>query len=222
MGAAALARIGVEMAGDAKTHVTEPPPKGGAQCRILEQAIRLFCEHGYEATSVRQIVEAAGVTKPVLYYYYKKKEELFLSIIRSAFEIVDKNLEKACAAEDLNLEQSLRAINGAYADFAQTHPDLVRFVHAVAFSQHYDNLFDFVGQWRISLELIGGVFVQAQEAGELRTDVPAGELAFHYMSAVLGAMRALVYCPDLVDTEAIQDAVVRLFLEGVQAKTDSK
>jgi len=211
------------MAVDGKSQVSDThPPEGGAECRILQEANRLFCGRGYEATSVREIVEAAGVTKPVLYYYFKNKQDLFVSIIRTAFETVDKNLEEACTDGDLDLAERLGAINGAYAEFAQSQPDLVRFVHAVAFSQHYDDLFDFVGQWRISLELIGGVFHQAQETGEIRSDIPAGELAFHYMSVVLGAMRALVYCPDLVDTEAIQDAVVRLFLEGVRVNPESK
>jgi hypothetical protein len=134
---------------------------------------------------------------------------------------VDKNLGKACTDGNLGLEDRLQAINNSYADFARSHPDLVRFVHAVAFSQLYDNLFDFTGQWRISLELIGGVFEQARRRGEVRGDIPADVLAFHFMSAVLGAMRGLVYCPDLVDSERMQASVVRLFLEGVRAKRDS-
>ena len=36
----------------------------------------LFAERGYDATSVREIVEAAGVAKPTLYYYFRSKEGL--------------------------------------------------------------------------------------------------------------------------------------------------
>ena len=43
---------------------------------IARAAARLFAERGYDATSVREIVEAAGVAKPTLYYYFRSKEGL--------------------------------------------------------------------------------------------------------------------------------------------------
>ena len=54
---------------------------GGAD-RILQVAIILFAQKGYEATSTREIVEAAGVTKPMLYYYFGSKEGLCKAAIR--------------------------------------------------------------------------------------------------------------------------------------------
>lgn len=49
----------------------------GARERILREATRLFGHAGYAGASVREVVEAAGVTKPTLYYYFKNKEDLF-------------------------------------------------------------------------------------------------------------------------------------------------
>ena len=40
---------------------------------IARAAARLFAERGYDATSVREIVEAAGVAKPTLYYYFPEQ-----------------------------------------------------------------------------------------------------------------------------------------------------
>jgi AcrR family transcriptional regulator len=56
-------------------------PDEGARHRLLVAATRLFARTGYAATSVREIVEAAGVTKPVLYYYFQSKEGLYLAIL---------------------------------------------------------------------------------------------------------------------------------------------
>ena len=50
-----------------------------ARARLLETATELFAEKGYAGASVREIVEKAGVSKPVLYYYFKSKEGLFWS-----------------------------------------------------------------------------------------------------------------------------------------------
>jgi TetR/AcrR family transcriptional regulator len=54
--------------------------------RLLEAAVGLFVRKGYHATSVREIVEAAGVTKPVLYYWFKSKEGVFHALMEMAVE----------------------------------------------------------------------------------------------------------------------------------------
>ena len=48
---------------------------------IARTAARLFAERGYDATSVREIVEAAGVAKPTLYYYFRSKEGLAQALL---------------------------------------------------------------------------------------------------------------------------------------------
>ena len=45
--------------------------------RILKAAERLFHEQGYADTTMAQIVEALGVTKPYVYYYFHNKQEIF-------------------------------------------------------------------------------------------------------------------------------------------------
>ncbi|MEE9312364.1 MAG: TetR/AcrR family transcriptional regulator [Planctomycetota bacterium] len=54
--------------------------------RILLEGSRLFAERGYDAVSVREIVEAAGVKKPTLYYYFENKEGLAAEIFKKFFE----------------------------------------------------------------------------------------------------------------------------------------
>ena len=49
---------------------------------ILETAQRLFDEQGYDATSLRQIAEAVGMTKAAVYYHYPAKEHLLLELTR--------------------------------------------------------------------------------------------------------------------------------------------
>ena len=49
--------------------------------KLLDAAVRLFAHKGYPATSTREIVEAAGVTKPMLYYYFQSKEGLLAAAI---------------------------------------------------------------------------------------------------------------------------------------------
>ena len=43
---------------------------------MYEHAIRLFAERGFAGTSLQDIADAMGVTRPALYYYVKSKDEL--------------------------------------------------------------------------------------------------------------------------------------------------
>lgn len=54
----------------------------GTMARHLARvAAKLFADRGYEATSVREIVEAAGVAKPTLYYHFQSKEGLATALV---------------------------------------------------------------------------------------------------------------------------------------------
>jgi AcrR family transcriptional regulator len=48
--------------------------KAQTRQRLQEQALRLFVERGYEATTVEQIVAAAGVSHMTFFRYFPTKE----------------------------------------------------------------------------------------------------------------------------------------------------
>ena len=48
--------------------------------RILDVALELFNEQGYDKTSLRQIAERLGVTKAALYYHFERKEDILLEL----------------------------------------------------------------------------------------------------------------------------------------------
>ncbi|OYX74988.1 MAG: hypothetical protein B7Y95_04595 [Rhizobiales bacterium 32-66-11] len=61
---------------------------------ILKEAARLFCEKGYEATSLDDVADAVNIHKATLYHYIKSKEEiLYLCLLRS-FEGYEQRLEE--------------------------------------------------------------------------------------------------------------------------------
>jgi AcrR family transcriptional regulator len=51
------------------------------QAKILDTAEGLFMEHGFEATSLRQITAAAGVNIAAVNYHFGSKEELFQTVL---------------------------------------------------------------------------------------------------------------------------------------------
>ena len=52
--------------------------------KILDAALTLFAENGYNGTSVEQIAKAVGIKAPSLYKHYKGKEDILNALIDSA------------------------------------------------------------------------------------------------------------------------------------------
>lgn len=74
--------------------MAEQEKQDGVREKLLASALTLFNNKGYAATSVREIVEASGVTKPVLYYYFGSKEGIYLELMNSSFAQFDASLDR--------------------------------------------------------------------------------------------------------------------------------
>ncbi|WP_186055195.1 TetR/AcrR family transcriptional regulator [Burkholderia gladioli] len=58
---------------------------------ILDRALEVFARHGYRRTSMNDIAEAAGVSRPGLYLYFQSKEQIFNDAIdRQSVRLVEE------------------------------------------------------------------------------------------------------------------------------------
>ena len=55
-------------------------PRGSTRERILDVALELFNEQGYDKTSLREISQRLKVTKAALYYHFERKEDILLEL----------------------------------------------------------------------------------------------------------------------------------------------
>jgi AcrR family transcriptional regulator len=55
-------------------------PRGSTRERILDIALELFNEQGYDKTSLREIADRLGTTKAALYYHFERKEDILYAL----------------------------------------------------------------------------------------------------------------------------------------------
>jgi AcrR family transcriptional regulator len=68
--------------------------------QLFEVALTLFAEHGYSATTMDEIAEAAGVTKPLVYQHFESKRALYLELLDAvSVELIDRIAQATSAAE---------------------------------------------------------------------------------------------------------------------------
>ena len=98
----------------------------------MEAALTLFTQRGYSATTVRELVEAAGVTKPVLYYYFGSKEGLFLELMRTHFGRLEAVVDVYRKGEGSVRKRLTAMLDKGFA-YVRQDLDFIRLMHAVYF-----------------------------------------------------------------------------------------
>jgi AcrR family transcriptional regulator len=68
--------------------------------QLFDVALSLFAEHGYSATTMDDIAEAAGVTKPLVYQHFDSKRALYLELLDVvSHELIDRIVQSTAVAE---------------------------------------------------------------------------------------------------------------------------
>jgi AcrR family transcriptional regulator len=82
---------------------------GATRERILNSAVDLFAERGYDATSVSQVIERAGLTKGGFYHHFASKDALLYEVYG---DLIGGQLERMAAilARRLPPAETLRAL----------------------------------------------------------------------------------------------------------------
>ncbi|MCT1866654.1 TetR/AcrR family transcriptional regulator [Dermabacter sp. p3-SID358] len=68
-------------------------PRAERRAQLLDVATSRFGERGYHPTSMDDIAEAAGVTKPVLYQHFDSKEDLYIAVIERIGEVLRERID---------------------------------------------------------------------------------------------------------------------------------
>ncbi len=95
---------------------------------ILQAALQLFSAHGYDATSIDDIRQAAGFkSKASLYTHFKSKEEIGSALLKEILEEENRVLMEAYAAAKAEPLSQLVAMGKAYIEWGLTHPEKYAF-----------------------------------------------------------------------------------------------
>ena len=100
---------------------------------ILNVAMRLFAEKGYAGCSIREICQAAGVTKPVLYYHFHSKENLYQELMLNIFDHTRKNLLRLTKSRGSVRDRLIEFVSSEFSD-CKNDVNSVKLVFRVMFS----------------------------------------------------------------------------------------
>ncbi|MHB8137417.1 MAG: TetR/AcrR family transcriptional regulator [Smithellaceae bacterium] len=110
------------------------------RARILDTALTIIIEEGFNNLSVRKIAFRLGVTATTIYNYYTNKNEINLMIRIRGFEKLYALLTKHAAPFN-DIEKKMKAMVRAYIEFGLTNPSY----YDIMFNLHTPKYLDYVG-----------------------------------------------------------------------------
>jgi TetR/AcrR family transcriptional regulator len=152
---------------------TRPPGRGtDGRREMLRVAERIFARKGYGATTTREIAEAAGVTKGLLFYHFQTKERLYLTVIDNMVKELSR-LATPPSGEGTDYMAHVRRFIEGWTDFLVEHRDFQKLITRELMDEgrFYKKIID---EYLKPLYEIGIVFIRAGiQAGAFRPMDPA-------------------------------------------------
>lgn len=163
---------------------------------IINTALRLFLQKGYEKTSLNHIAREVGITKPAIYHHFKNKDQLFHQVLSFFFEEMGRWSESRFA--------SCKTLKDLLKAFFQSLKSFKEVTEILLGKQKGNTPYSFLELFLTASKRDPGIqkriesgflmtrrflkdrLLQAQNNGEIRGDIDCETLAFQIHALIEG------------------------------------
>lgn len=104
--------------------------KEDTRLNILDAALQIVKEEGWQSLSMRKIADVIEYTAPIIYEYFTNKEGILLELTRKGYMLLGQDIQKAKSGHLLP-EKQIEAMWVAYWDFAFQNKELYKLMFGV-------------------------------------------------------------------------------------------
>lgn len=185
--------------------------------QIIRAAIDFFSQQGYRGAKLSAIAAAAGVTEPGLLHHFPSKAHLLMEVLAERDRVDRERFNPDSRKEAGNTLDSLHQL----VEYNQTVPGLVQlFTTLVAESvdENHPGHDFFMRRYQAVREQEIGILELGQARGEVRSDIPAEDLAVLIFALMDGLQVQWLLEPDKVDMARVFGQFIRL-LKGEKVQS---
>jgi AcrR family transcriptional regulator len=180
---------------------------------IMDSALDLFAERGYESVRVEDVARAAGISRATFYNHFSEREEILGGLIERLLAVDGPTPLPDPDAPPL---EQIEDVAAAAAGTMLKQPELARFIYGLPV-RHEALLKPQSAATPAVFRTIHHLLEEAESRGELRPDMPVDLMCVHVHNALEAGMRAWAEgtAPDAAERVR---SLVRLALYGVVAR----
>lgn len=190
--------------------------------KILKVSLKLFIKQGFDGTSMSDVAQKAGLSKPLLYHYFSSKQELWkeakrYAISKIASDIdVDGHLKQQLVDPD-NLTEFVKAIIATRFKIYSLSPDLVK----IMARQHLeDQRLKIAGGTEYVPDIWEQGIVKLKKLGEIDASLDTKIIITYIASAITGFFHFDYYkiSHDSVCQKAYSNLLLKSIVLGLRSK----
>lgn len=191
--------------------------------RIIEAASALFAERGYEGASVRDIAEAAGVSKANVFHHFASKWELYRAVVDSSAQLLESVLEQLAPTSD-RVESTLAAFTGQHLKAMLSHSSAVVLFLRQLLAHNPSSDRDLARHVLLERnQLVESAIMRLIDLGHLRSDIDSRMLTMLLLGSNLVYFLDSLLEPEqrdrpLVDPQTFSNTVVAMLTQGIVRK----
>lgn len=181
--------------------------------RILDEARDQLLTKGFAATSMQEIADAVGMTKPALYYHFRDKQDLLIAVLGREMEEGKRAFLESLAEHETMVD---RLAFGATWCFARIKGDLGRLMSDMHRVLPPDRVHQFKCSHPMPVDLVAHVLREGKEKGELIDPEDPELLARLFVGMIFGQLAmqqsdAFEAC----NADHLGRLVARVFVDGI-------
>jgi AcrR family transcriptional regulator len=180
---------------------------------IMQAAMTLFTEKGFDETSIEELAKAAGIGKGTIYGYFQTKSDILHAFCEDELECLHQELTSN-ADQDIPILQQMVSIYMAEfnkiienREFARLFMQQTAFPRDVELDRHLEHENDY-------FKLLFPLLEKAQERGELRKDIDLLYITGHFYGLYLLLVSA--WFSGRIQTEEAEMALQTLFRQAIE------
>lgn len=182
--------------------------------RIVSAAWKLFYDHGYEATTIEDIVWESGTSKGSFYHYFESKDAL----LGSLSYLFDEKYEELSAdiSEDTNSIDALLYLNAELFGMIENQIDLdllSRLFSTQLTTKGEQSLLD---HNRVYYKLIRKLVMRGQEKGEIVPNMTVNEIVRFYALCERSLMYDWCLCKGDYSLKEYGEKIMPMFLSKLR------
>ena len=183
--------------------------------RILEVAARMFAQKGFDAVSVREIAEAADITKPVIYYYFKNKQDVYNTLINTSLDSAAA-IHEEIYHSPISAEEKLHRIMQSHFQFYLNNPDLIKILYdALSGHSHLETAKRCRMKVQQNFRAISDFIRAGQKSNHFRGDVDPVKVGMMFISAMNIFVMHQIQSGERVLSDEVANELVNILLFGI-------
>ncbi len=184
---------------------------------IMNAAVAMFCQSGYDAASVAEICERAGVSKGAFYHHFPSKQSLFLAILEDWLVGIDAQLAQARQADEPVPHSIRRMADTIGAVFQVASGQLPMFMEFMVQASRDQTVWDAtIAPYQTYQSQFAQMLADGKREGSIREELDVQSAAWVLIAFSVGVLLQGVVLPETADWKIIAQTGMRMLMDSMQ------